>query len=60
MAVHQVVAVLFCERLAGTEHVLVHLLDPGDEATQLARPARLAHAVHRHAGQLLHAPLSGL
>ena len=46
---------LLAERLAGRQHVLVHLLDPGDEAVEVARPARLGHAVDAHAGD----PLEG-
>ena len=30
---------------AGGEHVGVHVLDPGDELAEIARAARLAHAV---------------
>ncbi len=46
---------LLCERFAGGEHVLVHPLDPRDEAIEVARPARLAHAVDVHAAALLEA-----
>ena len=38
---------------ARRQHVRVHVLDPGDELAQLARAARLAHAVHHHAFHLL-------
>ena len=39
VAVDEVVGVLLRERLAGREHVVVHLLDPGHEAVEVARPA---------------------
>jgi hypothetical protein len=55
MAVHEIVGVLFGEHLTGREHVVVHPLHPRDEAVEVARPARLAHAVHRHARELAHA-----
>ena len=55
VAVDEVVRVLLREHLAGREHVLVHLLDPRHEAVEVARPARLAHAVHGHAAALLRA-----
>ena len=60
MAVDEVVGVLLGQRLAGREHVLVHLLHPGDEAIEVARPARLAHAMHPHAGELRQAGLTRL
>ena len=41
------------QRLAGSEHVLVHLLDPGDESVEVARPAGLAYAMHGHAAAVL-------
>ncbi len=50
---------LFGERFAGREHVAVHLLDPCDEAVEIARPTRLAHAMDRHAGELVDARLTG-
>ena len=52
VAVDEVVVVLLGERDAGREHVLVHLLHPRDEAIEVARPARLAHAVDVHAAPL--------
>ncbi len=44
--VHEVERLLLGELQPGGEHVGVHAVDPGDEAVEVARPARLAHAVH--------------
>jgi hypothetical protein len=38
----------------GGQHVRVHVLDPGDELAEVARPLRLAHPVNDHsAAELL-------
>jgi hypothetical protein len=54
MAVDEIVGVLFGQQLTGSEHVLVHLLHPGDEAVEIARPARLGDAVYGHPTELAH------
>jgi hypothetical protein len=60
VAVDEVVAVLLGERLTGGEHVRVHLLDPGDEAVEVARPARLgARGGRSRRGVLLGSRLAG-
>ena len=53
MPVHDVEVVAVPELDAGGEHVGVHVLDPGHELLQVARAARLAHAVHQDAVDLL-------
>ena len=51
---------LFGQRLPRREHVVVHPLDPRDEAVEVARPARLAHPVHRHSAELPHPGLAAI
>ena len=52
--VHEVEVEAVAELDPGGEHVGVHVLDPGDELGQLARPVRLAHAMQHHSlAQLL-------
>ncbi len=55
MPVDEIVGVLLGQELTGREHVVVHLLHPGDEAVEVARPAGLGDAVHGHAAELAHA-----
>ena len=47
VAVDEVEVEAVAELDAGGEHVGVHVLDPGDELAEVARAARLAHAVDR-------------
>ena len=52
MRVHEVEAA--AELGARGQHVLVHVVDPGDERVQVVlRELRLAHAVHGHAVPVL-------
>ena len=53
VAVDEVEVVAVAELHPGGEHVRVHVLDPGDELAELARPARLADAVDEHAVHVL-------
>ena len=53
MAVHDVEVEAVADLDAGREHVRVHVLDPGDELAEVARPLGLAHAVDGHAAALL-------
>jgi hypothetical protein len=51
--VHEVEAA--AELHARRQHVLVHVIDPGDERVEVVlREVRLAHAVHDHAMTILH------
>ena len=53
VAVHDVERVAVAQLHPRGQHVGVHVLDPGHELAQLARAARLAHAVDHHALHLL-------
>ena len=53
VAVDDVEVVAVADLHAGGEHVGVHVLDPGDELAQVARPLGLAHAVDDDAAGLL-------
>ena len=53
VAVHDVEVEAVADLDARGEHVRVHVLDPGDELTEVARALGLAHAVDRHAAALL-------
>ena len=57
---NEIVRALLGKRFAGREHVAVHLLHPCDEAIEIARPARLAHTMDRHARELVDAWLTRL
>ena len=53
VAVDEVEVEAVAELDARGQHVGVHVLDPGDELAEVARAARLAHAVHEHALAIL-------